>query len=361
MKDLSEKHLSTPLQILIWFCIFCSPLLFKNYNESINWHRYFLGSIVPLMACTIFYINYLWLIPQYLIKGNKKAFILINASIILLLTITEHLMITILFHPEPQYLPQNKKGHLPGPPPLPAWFFFIRNFFILGCTVLISMAVKMSISWQRSEEARKKAEMERSAAELKNLRNQINPHFLLNTLNNIYALIEFDTTRAQQAVQELGGLLRYVLYDNQQRMVSLRKEMNFLKTYIELMRIRLQQNVRIETYINIPQHTDPQVAPLIFISLVENAFKHGVSPSRPSFIILSLQVDDDGCIHFKVSNSNFPKNRNDKAGSGIGLQQVKRRLELDYPNRYQWDHEIDEKNNTYTSTIHLFSLLNEKS
>lgn len=194
--------------------------------------------------------------------------------------------------------------------------------------------------------------MERSAAELKNLRNQINPHFLLNTLNNIYALIAFDTTRAQQAVQELGGLLRYVLYDNQQRMVSLRKEMEFLKTYIELMRIRLQQNVRIETHINIPQHTDPQVAPLIFISLVENAFKHGVSPSRPSFILLSLQVDDNGSIHFKVCNSNFPKNQNDKAGSGIGLQQVKRRLELDYPGRYQWDREIDEKNNTYTSTIH---------
>ena len=74
MKDLTQKHLSTPLQILIWFCIFCSPLLFKNYNESINWHRYFVGSIVPLIACAIFYINYLWLIPQYLIKGNKKTF-----------------------------------------------------------------------------------------------------------------------------------------------------------------------------------------------------------------------------------------------------------------------------------------------
>ena len=83
--------------------------------------------------------------------------------------------------------------------------------------------------------------MERAAAELKNLRNQINPHFLLNTLNNIYALIEFNTQRAQQAVQELGGLLRYVLYDNQQRMVSLRKEVDFLNTYIALMRIRLQQ------------------------------------------------------------------------------------------------------------------------
>lgn len=351
MKDLTQKHLSTPLQILIWFCIFCSPLLFKNYNESINWHRYFVGSIVPLIACAIFYINYLWLIPQYLIKGNKKTFILTNISIILIMAVMQHFMMTVLFRPDPRHYPHNI---LMPRPPLPTWVFVIRNIFILCCTVLISMTVKMSLSWQQSEEARKKAEMERSAAELKNLRNQINPHFLLNTLNNIYALIAFDTTRAQQAVQELGGLLRYVLYDNQQRMVSLRKEMEFLKTYIELMRIRLQQNVRIETHINIPQHTDPQVAPLIFISLVENAFKHGVSPSRPSFILLSLQVDDNGSIHFKVCNSNFPKNQNDKAGSGIGLQQVKRRLELDYPGRYQWDREIDEKNNTYTSTIHLY-------
>lgn len=351
MTDLSRKHLSTPLQILIWFCIFCSPLLFKNYNETVNWHRYFVGSIVPLTACIIFYVNYLWLIPRYLLKGDKRTFILTNISIILILALLQHFMMTIVFRPRTKHFPRPPKDHMP---PLPSWVFVIRNIFILCCTVLISMAVKMSISWQRSEEARKKAEMERAAAELKNLRNQINPHFLLNTLNNIYALIEFDTTRAQQAVQELGGLLRYVLYDNQLRMVSLRKEMNFLKTYIELMRIRLQQNVRIETHIDIPQQIDPQVAPLIFISLVENAFKHGVSPSKPSFIVLSLKVDDDGSIHFTVCNSNFPKNRNDKAGSGIGLQQVKRRLELDYPGRYQWDRSIDEESNTYTSAIHLF-------
>ncbi len=350
MKEISSKHLSTPLQILIWFCIFCSPLLFKNYNETVNWHRYFVGSIVPLMACIVFYVNYLWLIPQYLIKGDKKTFFLTNVSLILAMSLLQHFFMAVLFR-DPHPHPRPHKGPMP---PLPTWVFIVRNFFVLCCTALISMAVKMSISWQRSEEARKKAEMERAAAELKNLRNQINPHFLLNTLNNIYALIEFDTTRAQQAVQELGGLLRYVLYDNQQRMVSLRKEMDFLKTYIELMRIRLQQNVRIETHIDIPPQTDPQVAPLIFISLVENAFKHGVSPSKPSFIILSLKVDDDGSIHFTVSNSNFPKSRNDKAGSGIGLQQVKRRLELDYPGRYQWDRSIDEESNTYTSAIHLF-------
>lgn len=348
MNNFPKKHISSALQFLVWGCIVLSPLLFKSYNETINWHRYFVGSMVPIMACIVFYINYLWLIPHYLLHGDRRTFILINTILIVTLSLTHHvLMISLLAPP----IPPLKRPHHP---PIPQWLFVARNVFFLCCTTLIAMAVKMSLSWQQTEEARKKAEMERAAAELKNLRNQINPHFLLNTLNNIYALIEFNTQRAQQAVQELSGLLRYVLYDNQQRMVSLRKEVDFLNTYIALMRIRLQQNVSIETHVDIPPQSDPQIAPLIFISLVENAFKHGVSPTQPSFIRLSLCVDAEGNIHFSVANSNFPKSPNDKAGSGIGLQQVKRRLELDYPSRYRWNRTLDNATNTYTSTIHLY-------
>lgn len=105
-------------------------------------------------------------------------------------------------------------------------------------TVGLSVAIRMSLRWSATELERREAVKSRTEAELKNLRNQLNPHFLLNTLNNIYALTAFDTEKAQQAIQELSKLLRYVLYDNQETFVPLTKEVEFIRNYIELMRIR---------------------------------------------------------------------------------------------------------------------------
>ena len=151
-------------------------------------------------------------------------------------------------------------------------------------TAGLSAAIKLSRRWAQMDAARREAEKSRTEAELKNLRNQLNPHFLLNTLNNIYALIAFDTDKAQTAVQELSRLLRHVLYDNQQNFVTLDKEMDFIRNYIELMRIRLSANVRVETKIDVRPDSRTEIAPLIFISLIENAFKHGISPTDPSHI-----------------------------------------------------------------------------
>lgn len=152
----------------------------------------------------------------------------------------------------------------------------------------LSVAIRMSLRWSDTELARREAVKSRTEAELKNLRNQLNPHFLLNTLNNIYALTAFDTDKAQQAIQELSKLLRYVLYDNQENFVPLTKEVEFIRNYIELMRIRVSSQVKISTHFQIHPNSQSPVAPLLFISLIENAFKHGVSPTEPSFIDITL-------------------------------------------------------------------------
>ena len=123
-----------------------------------------------------------------------------------------------------------------------------------------------------------RAERQKTEAELKNLKNQLNPHFLLNTLNNIYALIAFNSDKAQEAVQELSKLLRHVLYDNQQTFVPLEKELDFIRNYVALMRIRLPQQVEVSVNLEVDSGGALQIAPLIFISLIENAFKHGISP-----------------------------------------------------------------------------------
>ncbi len=190
----------------------------------------------------------------------------------------------------------------------------------------------------------------RTEAELKNLRNQLNLHFLLNTLNNIYALIAFDADKAQTAVQELSRLLRHVLYDNQQNFVTLDKEMDFIRNYIELMRIRLSANVHVETKIDVRPDSRTEIAPLIFISLIENAFKHGISPTEPSFIRIHFS-ESPGEIHCEITNSYHPKSVADKSGSGIGLEQVRKRLELTYPDRYDWQQGVSEDMKEYKSIL----------
>ena len=201
-----------------------------------------------------------------------------------------------------------------------------------------------------SEEARQEAETARAEAELSNLRNQMNPHFLLNTLNNIYALIAFDQEKAQEAVGELSRLLRHVLYENQQDFVPLYKEADFMRNYIELMKIRVTDNVKIDTNINIQPNDSTPVAPLIFISLLENAFKHGISPQGAGNIRIDLnQVNGD--ITCEIHNTCYPKRENDKSGSGIGLEQVSRRLELMYPDRYTWEKGKTEDGSEYYSII----------
>lgn len=129
-----------------------------------------------------------------------------------------------------------------------------------------------------------------------------------------------------------------MLYDNQQPFVSLSKEIDFLQNYIKLMRIRVQTHVSIETDFDIAPDSATPIAPMIFISLIENAFKHGISPTEDSYIYIRFE-ECNGKVTCHIRNSYHPKNHTDKSGSGIGLEQVKRRLELTYPHQYQWEQE----------------------
>ena len=235
-----------------------------------------------------------------------------------------------------------------------------RGLLFYIFSVGASVALKLSLRWRQSEQARAEAELGRSQAELKNLKNQINPHFLLNTLNNIYALTAFDQVKAQQAIQELSRLLRYMLYENQSDRVSLDKEVEFLKSYIALMKLRLYNDVEVKAEFDYPESQNVPVAPLIFISLVENAFKHGVCSTGNSFIHISLKANAHHLV-FKCENSNTPKNESDKAPGGIGLKQVASRLQFAYLGRYKWKYGAIDGGKTYSSVIEIFDTPIEKS
>ena len=220
----------------------------------------------------------------------------------------------ILFAVRHYYIDVNR---LPPPPEtaIQAFFgFFLRDMVPLILAVGMSIAVKMTSRYIFIEKELETVEREKVEAELKTLKSQINPHFLFNTLNNIYSLIDLSPEKAQQAVIELSKLMRYVLYDNTPRYVPLSKEIDFIYNYVELMRLRLASN------------TD--------LSLIENAFKHGVSNTQPSFVHIDISVDDSHRIICRIENSCFPKGSDDKSGSGIGLDNLKKRLDILYPGHY---------------------------
>ena len=348
MKQLSptnRRWLETFIHLISWTLVLASPLLMKQPNDDQPYLHYWFDMLVPLSLLAVFYLNYGYYIPRLLFVENRRwRFLLANAATIigiaLALRYASHLHFAGIRPPARGFVHP------------PQYVFFIRDVTSLVFAACISVAIRLSRRLQESETARREAVKSRTEAELKNLRSQLNPHFLLNTLNNIYALIAFDADKAQEAVQELSKLLRYVLYDNQQVFVPLSKEADFIRNYIELMRIRLSAHVRLTARFDIQPNSQTPVAPLLFISLIENAFKHGISPTEDSFIDILLS-EDPSTICCRIANSNHPKTHTDKSGSGIGLEQVAKRLELVYPGRYRWEHRLEDGGQTYVSAIFI--------
>lgn len=339
----TSRPLEIGIHLISWGIIFGFPFFFvERGNGNINWTAYLHHSAVPLSFMIAFYLNYFLLVPRLLFENKLQKYILYNIGIVCLLGCFLHIWQNFNFAAPPPRPP-----HMP-----PGWLFFARDIVGLIFTIGLSAAIRMSSRWKQAENARQEAERNRTEAELKNLRNQLNPHFLLNTLNNIYALIVFDGEKAQQAVQELSKLLRYALYDNQQTFVPLYKEVDFIRNYIELMRIRLSAHVEISTQFNVQPDSQTKIAPLIFISLIENAFKHGISPTEPSFIRISLSESDKQIV-CEIRNSNHPKSTADKSGSGIGLEQVSKRLELLYPHCHHWEKGISPDGKEYFSKLEI--------
>lgn len=347
-----NSSLAPYIHILAWVLIFAFPLTLENRSEGIRWSEYFFHMTIPILFFIIFYMNYWILVPRYLLfkKRHSRYFayntLLIAASVAFFhLWFIPHFMKSIPKEEKQQHI----HSHNTPPPP---WVFVLKDCGVFFFTAGLGAAVRMSSQWQKAETARQEAEQSRVEAELNNLRNQLNPHFLLNTLNNIYALIAFDTDKAQQAVQDLSKLLHYVLYENRNTFVPLCKEIDFIHNYIELMRIRLVKGVEVSIDIQVSRDSQTPIAPLIFISLIENAFKHGISPTEPSFISITIGEQADWLV-CEIKNSNHPKSHSDKSGSGIGLEQVRKRLELLYPERYEWEKHISEDGRIYTSVLRI--------
>lgn len=309
-----SKKTETALHIIAWIIIFSTPLMFTGRDMTLDLRRYIFFSVAPLTLVVVFYLNYFHLIENYFLNGKKKQFIIINAVIIIALAFALHYWISFGLHKfYPETLHHSGKDSRPV---LAPWVFILKDSFNMTLSCVVATTILMAKRLHETEDARREAENAKTEAELKNLRAQINPHFLLNTLNNIYALTAFDTTRAQKAIDELSRILRHVLYDNEKGFVSMSDEVKFISDYVSLMRIRVAANVDIRFNTDIKENCQAYVAPMIFISLVENAFKHGISATHDSFIGIDIKADANA-IECHIRNSNFPKPKNDHSGHGI--------------------------------------------
>ncbi len=177
-------------------------------------------------------------------------------------------------------------------------------------------------------------------SELQYLHYQLQPHFFFNSLNNIYALVDISPDQAKKTIHSLSKLMRYMLYETNIEFVALYKEVDFMKKYIDLMKLRISDKTEvIYTFSNVD--IEIKVAPLLFISLIENAFKHGVSASKESSIDINMTTNDKKIL-FTIKNNNFPKRTEDKSGSGMGIHNIQKRLELLYPDKYNFKTTIKE-------------------
>ena len=229
---------------------------------------------------------------------------------------------------------------------------------LLIAILLAGFNLAIKLYFRLLDEQNKQRELESSSLlfELEYLKGQLNPHFFMNMLNNIHALIDIDSEKAKETIIGFSKLMRYVLYDANQQEIQLSREITFLKNYIDLMKIRYTKNVDIN--IHLPERIpDITIPPLLFVSFIENAFKHGISYRNKSYVNLELRVNDNEII-CNVSNSVWRPNSDNSSDiniedpeSGIGLSNVIKRLDLIYGNRYSLSIDKSEKDYSVKLTI----------
>lgn len=277
-----------------------------------------------LLYIVIFYANYFYIVDNTLAQSRERRnvlrFVAINSALIIGGLVFSYVMARINF-----------TGSVPHPPrnhsTLKSFTFLLRDGGMIILTIGLAVALRLSAKWQDVDRQRQQILAEQKTMELAQLKSQLNPHFLFNTLNTIYALVDVCPEDAKKAVHHLSGLLRYMLYEDVAE-VKLSQETDFIENYVSLMRMRLAgREVKVE--ISLDGHGDAPVPPLLFIPLIENAFKYGTEDSTKVPVEIRIAVDRQRVI-CTTSNSFTEHKEADRKDSGIGLANLRRRLQLLY-------------------------------
>lgn len=325
---LDRRRLTTALTHVIFILILCvlpEVLLRMSWRQphAMPWGIYAKSAVM----LGVFYLNYFIIIPRTLSQRHRWwRFVAFNLVIIITATVGMYFIAKWGWGPGGRRLRDDSdEWHRM----IASASFMLRDAIMLLLTASLAVAIKLSASWRDLERRRESLVALRRESELENLRAQLNPHFLFNTLNSIYALIAISPAEAQTAVHQLSQLLRQVVYDNPGH-VSLGSEVEFVRHYISLMKLRLGDRP-VQFTVDIG-HPDCPVAPLLFMTLVENAFKHGASSASDMPVEITI-TERDGLISCRTFNHFSQRSDAHVSSGGVGLTNLRRRLELIYGNK----------------------------
>lgn len=319
----TERVISFLLHFIALCIFFSLPELFLSFNRK-GPEPVAAMYIKPLLLVGVFYINYYVFFRLY---GTRLAWIKIIAANLVLI------LILLCGFPDLLHLVMDSRPPMRGPERSHVDFspvkpHVVRDMLLYFMTGAFAIAIRLALRAVEMERRHNGQLMRQRCDELNSLKSQLRPHFLFNALNSIYALIDINPTMAKDAVHRVSRLLRYVLYDTGS-CVRLSQEVEFLESYASLMRIRMPSTTRLDLSLNPGAYAEAIVSPLLFINLVENAFKHGCRGGEGDFVSISLQVDPEGILRFTVGNTVAASGDAEPSG-GVGLRNLRRRLELLY-------------------------------
>lgn len=357
---------------LMWIALYLSPLMSiymrmsGNPHIDFSWYEILNAWKFNTVWIVLFAIHNYLLAPLLIIKRRTWLY---TALVVALLVATMFTLSAMRpSHSKMRHAPQRSEccehdcmnaemmASKQQPPPMreggPLMMFGPGEVVIFfGGLLLMGMNLGVKLYFRSQEDADILSQIEKHALErqLQYLKYQVNPHFFMNTLNNIHALVDIDPERAKASIVELSKLMRYVLYEGNNRLTPLSREVQFLRNYVQLMSMRYTGNVSIS--LDVPEVLpDSMLPPLLLVIFVENAFKHGISYRTKSFVEISLQPHGDRLL-FSCRNSRPEIKHDENMKGGVGLSNVRRRLDLLFPGNYTLD--IKEQEDTYTVCLDI--------
>ena len=357
---------------LMWIALYLSPLMSiymrmsGNPHIDFSWYEILNAWKFNTVWIVLFAIHNFLLAPLLIIK--RRTWLYTALAVALLVTTMFTLSAMRPSHSKMRHAPQRSEccehdcmnaemmASKQQPPPMreggPLMMFGPGEVVIFfGGLLLMGMNLGVKLYFRSQEDADILSQIEKHALErqLQYLKYQVNPHFFMNTLNNIHALVDIDPERAKASIVELSKLMRYVLYEGNNRLTPLSREVQFLRNYVQLMSMRYTGNVSIS--LDVPEVLpDSMLPPLLLVIFVENAFKHGISYRTKSFVEISLQPHGDRLL-FSCRNSRPEIKHDENMKGGVGLSNVRRRLDLLFPGNYTLD--IKEQEDTYTVCLDI--------
>ncbi len=347
---LINKNLQNSIYVIFWIVIFSVPFILSFGENHFTWMRIFHESFRIFPFFIVFWINNLFLFDIYSRKKyTRYAFlILLTVSIISVLNSLKHELFLATGIPLPPagIAGQDING---GPSAFGILTEFVYTFLISFLFVGVNNSVKVTFNLLEEKKNREEAEHNKTTAELAFLQHQVNPHFFMNTLNNILALVDFDKEKAKDSLIKLSKLMRVMLYEKEKEGYSLNKEIGFINDYIDLMKIRTKETTDI-TFEYPKAGTDIKLEPFLFINFIENAFKHGIKATGNSYIHIRFALSEND-LTFEIRNSKKTFAEEENGNGSVGLENSRKRLEILYGDRHSY--EQNETDSEYSIKIRI--------